>query len=94
MIERIVGVRRMRGVNVQGVVPRVWEGLEESIVDFVSDEWRGKLPKILFESGGNGVDIEVRVRDVEVVAAFKAFFDSLDLGVPTRFAVDAFNIHA
>lgn len=75
-------------------MPRMREGLEEFIVDFVSDEWRRKLPKVLFESGGNGVDIEVGVRDVEVVAAFKAFFDSLDLGVPTRFAVDAFDVHS
>lgn len=84
----------MCGVDVRRVLPRRWKGLEEFIVDFVGDKRCGKLPKVLFEGGGDGVDIEVRVRDVVVVAAFKAFLDGLDLRVAAGFAVNAFDVHA
>lgn len=90
----IIGVGRMGGVDVHWVLPRRWKGLEEFIIDFVGDEWGGKLSEILFESRGDGVDIKVGVRDVVVVTAFEAFFDGLDLGVAARFTVDTFDIHA
>ena len=73
---------------------RRWKGLEKFIVDVVGDKWRGKLSEVLFEGGGDGVDIKIWIRDVIVVAAFEAFFDDLDLGIAARFAVDAFDIHA
>lgn len=50
--------------------------------------------EILLERGGYGVDVEVWVRDVVVVGAFKAFFDLLDLCVTARLAVNTFNVHA
>lgn len=75
-------------------MPRRWKGFEEFVVNFISDQWRRKLPEVLFEGGGDGVNVEVGVRDVIVVATFKAFFDSLDLGIPAGLAVDALDIHA
>ncbi len=50
--------------------------------------------EILLQSGGYGVNVEVRVRDVVVVRAFKAFFDLLGLCIPAGFAVDTFAVHA
>lgn len=75
---------------------RVWGngGVEQSVVDFVGDKGGGEAAKVLFESRGDGVNVEVGVGDVEVVATFEAFPDELDLRVASRFSVDAFNLHA
>ena len=69
-------------------------GVEEAVVDFVGDERGGEAAEELFEGRGDGVDVEVRVGDVEVVVPFEAFADELDLGVAAGFAVDAFDVHA
>lgn len=75
---------------------RVWStgGVEQAVVDFVGDEWCGKAAEVLFERGGDGVDVEIWVGDVEFVAAFKAFPDVLNLRITSGLSVDAFNIHA
>ena len=94
MVKGIIGVSRVRGVDVHEILASRREGLEQLIVDVVGNERCGELSEVLLERGGDGVDVEVRVGDIKVVTAFKAFFDSLNLGVTTRFAVDAFDIHA
>ena len=63
------------------------------VVDIIGDKGRWKLAKVLLERRCDGVDIEVRVGDVVVVAAFEALFNSLYLGCAAGFAVDAFLIH-
>lgn len=68
--------------------------LEQFVVDFKGDEWGWKFVEILLERGGYGVDVEVWVRDVVVVGAFKAFLDLLDLCVTAGLAVNTFNVHA
>lgn len=68
--------------------------LEQFVVDLKGDEWGWKFVEILLESGGYGVNVEVRVRDVVVVGAFKAFLDLLDLCVAAGLAVNTFNVHA
>ena len=69
-------------------------GGEEEIVDGEGDEWSGETAEVLFKGGGDGIDVEIWVGDIEVVGTFEAFFYALDLGVAAGFAVDAFNIHA
>ena len=73
---------------------RVDGGVEQAVVDFVGDERAGEAAEVLFERGGDGVDVEVGVGDVEIVGAFEAFFDLLDLRVTSGFSIDAFNVHA
>ncbi len=94
MVKGVVGVGWMGRVDIHWVLPRRWKGLEEFIIDLVRDKWCGKLPEVLFEGGSDCIDIEVGVRDIVVIAALKAFFDGLNLGVAARFSVDAFDIHA
>ncbi len=69
-------------------------GGEEQVVNREGDEWCRQTAEVLFEGGGDGVDVEVRVGDVEVAVALEAFFDALDLGIAAGFAVDAFDVHA
>ena len=71
-----------------------WKSLEEPIVDLVGDKWCRKLSEVLLEGGGNSTDIKIWIRDVVIITALEAFFDSLDLGVAARFAVDTFDVHA
>lgn len=70
-------------------------GFKEFVVDFVCDERVGETAEILFEGGGDGVDVEVRVGDVKVLLGrcFEAVFDGLDLAGTTGFAVNAFYVH-
>lgn len=67
--------------------------LEQFVIDFKGDEWGWKFVEILLERGGYGVNVEVWVRYVVVVGAFKAFLDLLDLCVAAGFAVNTFNVH-
>lgn len=69
-------------------------GVEQAVVDFVGDEGCGKAAEVLLERGGDGVDVEIWVGDVEFIAAFEAFSDVLDLRITSGFPIDAFNIHA
>lgn len=68
-------------------------GVEEFVVHVVGDERSREFAEVLLEGAGDGVDIKVRVRDVIVIGAFKAFFDLLDLAVAAGFAVDTFHLH-
>lgn len=73
---------------------RVDGRVEQAVVDFVGDEGCGKAAEVLFERGGDGVDVEIWVGDVEFIAAFEAFSDVLDLRITSGLPVDAFNVHA
>lgn len=42
-------------------------GLEDLVVDLVCDEWIGEAAEVLLQTGGHGVDVEVFVREVEVL---------------------------
>ncbi len=69
-------------------------GIQKLVIDVVGNQWSRKSTEILLEKGGNGVNVKIGIRDVEIVAPFEAFFDALDLTVAATFAVDAFDIHA
>ena len=69
-------------------------GGEEEVIDGEGDEWGGETAEVLFEGGGDGINVEIWIGDVEVVGTFEAFFYPLDLGVAAGFAVDTFDIHA
>ena len=88
----------MVGVGLKGTSGMSWWkrgcGREQFVVDIVGDERCGEFAKVLLESAGDGVDVEVRIRDVVIVGTFKAFFDPLNLAVASGFAIDSFEIHA
>lgn len=85
--------RRAHEVDPIGLVGRAG-GVEQFVVDGVSDQRGGEFAEVLFERRGNGGDVEVRVGNIEVGVGFEAFFDDLDLGRAAGFAVDAFGVDA
>ena len=91
MIIGVSMVGRVGGIN---VLARLGQYIQELVVDLVCDERCWKFAEILFKSGGDRVDVEIGVGDVEVVAALEAFFDTLDQGIATGFAVNAFDVHS
>lgn len=68
--------------------------LEQAVVGLVRDERVRQLAEILLQRAGDGVDVEVWVRDVVLPVLFEALLDDLDLAAAARFAVHALDVYA
>ena len=60
----------------------IWDigRVEELVIHFIRDEWHGKAAEILLEARGDGVDVQVRIREVKVIGcSLEPILDYLDL---------------
>ena len=69
-------------------------GIEKLVVDGPGNERCGQFAEVLLERGCNSHDIQIRIRNVEVVGALEAFSDLLDLRITSRLAINTFEVHA
>lgn len=69
--------------------------IQHAFIAFVSDQRIRQLPQIMLQGTSDGVDVKVRVREVKAsTVLFESQKYGLDLGLRSRFAIDAFLILA
>lgn len=69
------------------------DGVQKLIVNLIRNQWGGKSTEVLLQERCDGVDVKVWVRNVKVVAPFKAFSNDLDLAISSALTVYAFHVH-